>query len=406
MRPEVMDRVAAAPRTGLALWVAALGPLLLLGVLLALLVWWDAARVLRGDGYPPVERLTFQQTRLGSQGIVVAVLNDGPDPVRIAQVQVDQAYWNFTANNGMLLNHLGRTTLTIPYPWAHGERHVVRIVSSTGVTFDHEIPVAVETPRPSARFAWLFTLVGVYVGVIPVAIGLLWFPLVSRLGKTGLDFLLALTIGLLLFLLVDALQEGLEAAAGLPAAYQGTVLLAFSATAAYLALETLGRWLRSRQASAAHGRTAGWVLALLVAIGIGLHNFGEGLAIGAAFGLGATALGSLLIIGFTLHNTTEGVAIVAPLARERIRTSDLVTLGAVGGAPTIAGAWVGGFVYSPLWSVAFLAIGAGAIAQVVVQIARQTAGERSIVQYFTTTPVLSGLLAGFIVMYVTGLLVS
>jgi ZIP family zinc transporter len=398
---------AAASRTPPGrTWLVALVPLALLGALVAVILWWGPADALRGDAYPPVEILTFERVELGPDGIRATVMNDGPDPVTVAQVQVDDAYWQFSADRGTRLGHLGRTTLHIPYPWVHGEAHALRIVSSSGVTFDHEIAVAVETPRPGARALWVFTLMGVYVGVLPVAIGLLWFPLVAQLGKRGLDFLLALTIGLLLFLLVDAVHDGLGIAALTPGSYQGVALFVFGALGAYLALETLGTWLRDRRGAGRQAGRGGWVLALLVAIGIGLHNFGEGLAIGSAFALGEAALGTLLIVGFTLHNTTEGLAIVAPLARERAHVVDLIKLGLVGGAPTIAGAWLGGFVYVPLWSVFFLAIGAGAIAQVVVQIGRQMAGDVPVGRHFATAHVSGGLLAGFAVMYATGMLVG
>ena len=407
MRPNVAEGVAADRRTFGARWLVALLPLALLGALLGLIVWSGPADAIRGDGFPPVEQITFQRVELGPDGIVVTVLNDGPDPVTIAQVQVDEAYWSFTSDSGRVLSHLGRATLAIPYPWVHGDAHVVRIVTSTGVTFDHEVAVSVETPRLNARFFLAFTLIGVYVGVIPVAIGLLWFPTVSRLGRTGLDFLLALTIGLLLFLLADAGHEGFQAAAVLPESFQGVALFVFGALGAFLALETLGGWLRSkRRAASGTGHGPGWILALLIATGIGLHNFGEGLAIGAAFALGEAALGSLLIIGFTLHNTTEGVAIVAPLARERVRIADFIRLGLIGGVPTIVGAWLGGLVYSPVWSVLFLAIGAGAIAQVVLQVSRQMAGGEPLARYLATAPVMAGLFAGFAIMYVTGMMVG
>jgi zinc transporter ZupT len=386
-------------------WALAVLPLVLLAGLLFAIVRMGPADAVRGDDYPPVERLTFGRVTLEPGAIVVSVLNDGPDPVTIAQVQVDEAFWTFESTNAAPLGHLGRTTLRIPYPWVAGEAHIVKILTSTGTAFEHEIPVAVETPTPSARFLGIFTLIGLYVGVIPVAIGLLWFPLLSRLSARAMEFLLALTVGLLAFLLIDGGHDGLEAAGALPESFQGAVLFVLAAAGAYLVLETTGAWLKARRRS-----TSGdsWILALLIAVGIGLHNFGEGLAIGSAFALGEAALGTLLIIGFTLHNTTEGLAIVAPLAREsrRVPIRDLIKLGLIGGLPTIAGAWLGGFVYSPVWSVLFLAVGVGAIAQVIVQIVRQMSGGQPVARQLARGPMLAGLAAGFAVMYLTGMMVG
>ena len=396
----------AGRHRGATLWALAVLPLVLLGSLLGLLFWSGPLDAVRGEAYPPVEDLVFQRVELGPEGIVTSVLNDGPDPVTIAQVQVDEAYWAFTAEPGTTLAHLGRTTLTIPYPWVEGDAHALRLVTSTGVTFDHEIAVAVETPTPDARFFGVFTLIGLYVGVIPVAIGLLWLPLVSRAGRTGLDFLLALTIGLLMFLFIEAGHDGLEAAALAPSSFQGVGLFVFGALAAFIGLEMVGGWLRARRRDTGASEERGWILAQMVATGIGLHNLGEGLAIGAAFALGEATLGTVLIVGFMLHNTTEGLAIVAPLAREPARVSRLLRLGMLGGAPTIVGAWMGGLVYSPIWSVLFLALGAGAIAQVVVQLTRQVVGEESVAGYMTTPPVAGGLFAGVAVMWLTGLVIG
>jgi zinc transporter ZupT len=398
------EETATAARPNFLL---ALLPLVLLAGLIAVIVWSGPADSIRGENFPPVERLTFQRVTLEPGAIVVNVMNDGPDQISISQIQVDEAYWTFTADRGTVLGHLGRTTLRIPYPWVEGEAHIVKVLTSTGTPFEYEIPVAVATPRPSARFFGVFTLIGLYVGVIPVVIGLLWFPFLARLPSRGMDFLLALTVGLLAFLLVDGTHEGLEAASLLPESFQGAVLFVLAAAGAYLLLEGIGGWLRSRRRAAGDGQS-GWVLSLLIAVGIGLHNFGEGLAIGSAFALGQAALGTLLIVGFTLHNTTEGLAIVAPLARarQRVSTPDLVKLGLIGGVPTIAGAWLGGFVYSPVWSVLFLAIGVGAIAQVVGQIARQMTRDGSPAKAMASGPVLAGLLAGVAVMYVTGMLVG
>jgi len=384
---------------GWHLWLLGLLPLVLLAGLVVLVLRTGLVDTVRGEA-PPVEVLSFQRVELTPDGLAVEVLNDGPDPVQIAQVQVDEAYWAFTMDPPGPLGRLGRARLSIPYPWVKDEAHGVRLVTSTGVTFDHEIPVAVATPRPGWRFFWVFALIGLYVGVIPVALGLLWYPLIGRLGPGALGFLLALTVGLLLFLLVDAVHEGLEAVETMPGAFQGVALLVFGIFAAWLSIEAFGAWLAKRQA----GEGAAWVTALLVAISIGLHNLGEGLAIGAALGLGQVALGRLLILGFTLHNTTEGLAIVAPLAKTPVSLARLLTLGLVGGLPTIAGAWLGGFVYSPALSVLFLALGAGAIAQVIVQIVRAMAAGRPLADSLRSGPVMAGLLIGFALMYTTGML--
>ena len=176
-------------------WLLAALPLVLLAGLLAVIIYSRPADSVRGGNVPPVERLTFQRVTLEPGAIVATVLNDGPDDVTIAQIQVDDAFWTFTADRGQELGHLGRTTLRIPYPWVEGDAHVVRVLTSTGTAFDHEIPVAVATPTANSRFLAVFTLIGLYVGVLPVAIGLLWFPFLSRLSPRSMDFLLALTIG-------------------------------------------------------------------------------------------------------------------------------------------------------------------------------------------------------------------
>jgi zinc transporter ZupT len=389
-----VDRVVP-DRPSPLVWVFALVPLILLAALLALLIQTGPAEMIQGGDVPPVEKIAITQVRLEPGRIDLSVMNDGPDKVTIAQVIVDDAFWAFEAAPSATLSHLQGTRIRIPYPWVHGETHVVRLLTSTGVTIDREILVAVETPRPSARFFGIFTLIGLYVGVIPVALGLLWYPLMRRIGASGLQFLLALTVGLLAYLLVDSAHDGLEAAALVPGSYQGTALFVFGAMAAYVVLDMTGAWLaRRRRTSQASGAASGWVLAVLIAVGIGLHNFGEGLAIGSAFALGELGLGTLLIVGFTLHNTTEGLAIVAPLARdesaERVGIGGLIQLGLIGGVPTILGAW----------------LGVGAIAQVTRQIVMQSAGQHGLDAYLRRAPVVAGLALGVVIMYATGLIVG
>ncbi len=403
----MIPETAQTGRSPRALWIRALLPLALLSLLIAAIVRFEPAERLRPEGMPPVERLVIDRATLAADGITLSVMNDGPDAVTIAQVTVDDAYWAFTSEGGSTLGHLGRTSIHVPYPWVVGEAHLVKILTSTGATFEHEIAVAVETPTLTASHLTAFALIGLYVGVLPVALGLSWAPVIARLTTRGLDVLLAVTIGLLAFLFVDAVHEGLEQSSALAASVQGPALFVGAAAAAYLGLELTGQWLRrarARRRDAAAGD--GSVLALLIAIGIGLHNFGEGLAIGAAFALGEAALGTLLVIGFTLHNTTEGLAILSPIARDRPSLPLLAKLGLIGGVPTIAGAWLGGFVYSRLVAVLCLGLGAGAIAQVVQQLSTQIAAGRPASERFASAPVMTGLLAGFAVMYATGMLVG
>jgi zinc transporter ZupT len=280
-----------------------------------------------------------------------------------------------------------------------GEPHVIKLVSSTGLTFEADVAVATQTPTVDARYLTTFALLGIYVGLIPVFIGLLWLPFLRSINRKWIDFFLSLTIGLLVFLFVDTLAEALEVSGQVAGAFQGLSLLLIGLVGTPLALSALGEWRRAH-------RTAGSSLyiAFLIAAAVGLHNLGEGLVIGAAYATGEIALGTFLVLGFLLHNTTEGLAIVAPVAAERPTLRQLAFLGLIAGAPTIIGAWIGGFSYSPVQTTLFFAIGAGAIAQVVWELwklfARRT--ESGLAAPLNA----AGVLAGLAVMYLTGLLVT
>jgi zinc transporter ZupT len=390
-------------RRGLPTALVALLPLVLLALLLLVLRAFDPTRAFQAS-FPPIEELTIERVVLRPGVLEAQVVNGGPEPVTVAQVQVDEAYWDHRIEPGRTVPRLGRATVTVPYPWVEGEAHVLKLVTSTGLAFEKEIPVAVPTPRPSLTFVLIFALLGLYVGVIPVALGLIWFPVLGRLPAAWLDFFLCLTLGLLVFLGIDALEEALEVTGAVPGAFQGVGLLALGGLGSFALLMVLERsWIGRRRGDE---RTSRLALATMVAIGIGLHNLSEGLAVGAAYTLGNIALGTMLVVGFTLHNTTEGLAIVAPIARMPVGLPTLAVLGAIGGIPTIFGAWLGGFTYSPLLALLFLAVGAGAIFQVVFQIAGQMAARREGVEGLVTLPNAAGFLAGFLIMYGTGLLVA
>ncbi|MFQ6046693.1 MAG: ZIP family metal transporter [Gemmatimonadales bacterium] len=379
-------------------WFWALLPLLLLGGVALAVAETDLTAFLR-RGVPPAEDLTVDRAVLRPGIIVLDVVNGGPDPVTVAQVMVDEAYWDFTITPGATLPRLGRGTIEIPYPWVQGEPHLVTLLTSTGLTFTHEIRVATETPPAGPRYFVLFALVGLYVGIIPVAIGLMWYPWLRGLEPRWIHFALALTAGLLIFLGADTVHEALEASSSVAGAFQGVALVVVGFLGALLLLDMASRSRVDRTGS--EGRR--WV-AFLIALGIGLHNLGEGLAIGAAYSLGEAALGAFLIVGFMLHNTTEGLGIVAPIAKDRPGLATLAGLGLLGGGPTVLGAWIGGLAYSPLFATLFLALGAGAIGQVVLALYRVVSREAEGPVWNPLTA--GGVLVGLVVMYGTGLLVA
>ena len=231
--------------------------------------------------------------------IELTVRNDGPDAVSVAQAVVNDAFAQFTGAESPI-GRLETATVRITQPWVEGESYEIALVTSTGGTIVHEIPVAVETPVADAGFFGLMALLGIYVGVIPVALGMLWLPWLRRVPPAWLRALMGLTIGLLAFLAVDAAFEGFELAAEGSQAFGGAALVFVGAGVAYLLLSGVSAWLSKKAAGA-----SGYSLALLIAIGIGLHNLGEGVAIGASYAAGALALGAFLVVGFA-HPQHDG----------------------------------------------------------------------------------------------------
>ncbi len=388
-------------RSGLPAWAFAALPLALIAAGLVALLWLGVPGVGERRG-PPVEDLAVERTVLRPGSIELTVRNAGPDRTSVAQVLVNEQFVDFAADH-QTLERLESATLRLRYPWLEGQAYAIALVTSSGATIDHEIEAAAETPDPGVGLYGLMALLGTYVGVIPVTLGMLFLPFFRRLRERWVRGFMALTVGLLGFLAVDGTLEGLELAGEGSGAFGGAELLFMGAALAYLALTAVDRYLRDRREVARAAGVGGVQLALMVAIGIGLHNLGEGLAIGSAYALGALALGTFLVVGFALHNTTEGLAIIAPLAAERPSLARLGGLGLIAGAPAILGAWIGASALNPSVGAFLLGIGVGAIAQVIVQLepALRDASGR------TLNPAsIAGVVAGVAVLYGTGLLVS
>lgn len=379
-------------------WVAAAAPLVIVVALVVVFLAFNPIARLRE--VPPAEAVAFERTVFEPNLIELQLRNDGPDPVTIAQVLVNEAYWNYSISD-QALDRLETATLKIPYPWEAGLPVEVALVTSTGLTIAHRVEVAALTPELDARTLGIYALLGVYVGVIPVGVGLLWFPALRRASKRWLGFVLAFTLGLLVFLLADSIVEGIELAGETATVLNGMMLFVIGALGAVLGLFSVEKLLEGQHGGRVGAISGGLVLAYLVAVGIGLHNLGEGLAIGSALAVGEVALGTFLVLGFMLHNTTEGLAIVAPIgsAEKRPALWHFAALWAVAGAPTILGALLGGFAFLPAWASLLFGVAAGAIAQVLWAIAKSMPKGVEL----TSGAGALGFMAGLLLMYVTGL---
>ncbi|HLA14854.1 MAG TPA: hypothetical protein VJZ25_07505 [Gemmatimonadaceae bacterium] len=386
---------------GLRMLVAFLVPLILLAAVIILFVRTDGAG-LNVAPAAPIETVQFGRTILRPGEIELHLRNTSPEAITVAQVNINDAIWPYTISPSPRIPRLGSAVLTLAYPWVHGEAYEIALLSGNSIPFATSIPVAAVTTRVSSGTLLSFTLIGLYVGVIPVILGMLWLPAIRRISAGVMLFLMAATVGLLLFLGIDATAEALELTGELSDAFQGVAIVGIGIVGTWLLLDAVARQQHLSERTEAGARMS---LATVIAIGIGLHNLGEGLAIGAAYAIGAAALGTFLVIGFIIQNITEGLGIIMPIAKDSPPLRRLAVLGLIGGVPAIIGAWIGGLVHSPPLSILFLSIGAGAVFQVAYEIARKLVwGDAAL----RKRPLFAfgGVLAGMMVLYITGLAIK
>ena len=397
-RGETLER---GPLSGVPTWILGAGVAALIAAVLVVLA------VAGGDSLPdrlgpPVEELAVERTQLEPNRIELTLRNTGPDEVTVAQAFVNDAFVDFTGVDEPI-GRLGSGTIALTYPWQEGQPYIISLVTSTGVVIEHEIPAAVETPKADGDLFALMALLGTYVGIIPVVLGMMLLPAMRRFKPDWIRVLMAITVGLLAFLAVDATLEGIDLANASGGAFGGVELLVLGAGLSYLVLTAVDRHLRARGEREGDESGGAGRMALMIALGIGLHNLGEGLAIGSAYAIGELALGAFLVVGFAIHNTTEGFAIVAPLTRSNPSVRRLLLLGLIAGAPAILGGIIGASVTNPELSALLLGVGVGAVVQVIVQIApamRDRAGR------LLDTATATGVAAGVVAFYLTGLLIT
>jgi zinc transporter, ZIP family len=414
-------------------------PFIVIGAMIVLLL--NSPGILFQSSIKPLPEISIEKVEFSDDTIVAFVRNTGPSEITIAQADVNDRIYPAAIEPGQTLTRLADARVIIPFVWNTGEPYSIGITTDDGTRFEKTINSAAPAPRPTVGQASTFALIGTYVGIIPVMMGLVWYPFIRRLSPNKYNFFLSLTAGLLVFLGIDALLESNEIAVNaLAPAFNAQILIIMVAIVSFISLLYVSQRLIQRaskrskpdieyktgysshsepepdlELSDTRSSSTSFqqqllirpiAISMMIAIGIGLHNFGEGLAIGAAVLLGEVALSSFLILGFTLHNTTEGLAIVAPMAKSRrIPVTKLMIMGLIAGGPTIMGAWIGGFLYSPIATIIFLSIGAGAIFQVVYSIGSwmyHTNGSRGLLNNHS---IIIGFAFGMLIMYLTGLLV-
>jgi zinc transporter, ZIP family len=399
--------VAGKRRPVLERWrLWALVPVLLLVAVVSIFTAAGGSLVeLVGRNPPPADEFDIRRVELERGEVRIRVTNPQRDDLTIASVTVDDAIVPFTVEGPTTLERLRSATIVVAYDWVEDDPLSVGVTSSTGIQTTEEIAAAVETPDPSLEGFFGYAVIGFLVGVLPVALGLLWLPSLRRAAPEWLAAFMALTAGLLAFLAFEALSEAIDLQATLPAGLGGTGAILLGVSTSYLAMTYISQRFASAENRGRSGAIGGLALATLVATGIGLHNLGEGLAIGSSFALGELTLGTFLIVGFMVHNVTEGLGIATPIADGgRASLARLAGLVLIAGGPTILGAWIGGFIRSDVLGVLFFAAAAGAAFEVVVEVVRYVA--RKAPGGLTSGYAIGGFLGGIVIMYVTGLLVG
>ena len=376
-------------------------PIILLAGVIALFL--STGGGLNLNSAAPVENLDIERYTLKPNEITLHSRNTGPEQITIASVIINDAVMPFMVSPSADVPRLGRADIHINYSWTHGEAYGIRVFTSNAIPFDIAIPVAFETPQPDQKTFWSFTLIGLYVGVIPVLLGIFWFPALRQLGRRTMTFLMAATAGLLIFLGLDTLAEAFEFANKVPSAFQGIGLIGIGAVTTFMILDAISKQQTNATGDESQRRLA---VAFIIAVGIGFHNLGEGLAIGAAYNVGEMALGTFLVVGFIIQNITEGLGIIAPVLRDKPSIKNLAIMGLIGGGPAIIGAWIGGYTPSPFLAVLFLAIGTGAIFQVIYEIAKLIQKDIEREGNAMSGAVVSGVLSGMLLLWVTGLLIK
>ena len=386
------------PTSKPVLAISAIGPIILLAIVIAFLLGPASTFLQFGVVLPEV---SIEKVEFIENEIQATVRNTGPIDVNVVVADVNDRIQPAAIEPDSSLKRFETALVRIPFDWNEAQPYEIGVTIDDGTRFTTEVDAAFASLEPNVDLFVFLGMIGFLIGVVPIMIGLLWYPFIKKLGKNALNFFLAFTMGLLIFLGIDAVLEASEISEKhLSSIFNGELLIVTVVILSFLSLYGVGQKLIKTNNMSTLSK--GLVISLMIAIGIGLHNLGEGLAVGAAIALGEVALSTFLIIGFAMHNTTEGLAIAAPLTNSKAKIAKMIGLGLIAGLPAIFGCWIGGFSFSPLFTLVFLAIGAGAIFQVVISIF-QYMKEKS--DLLSNPSLFTGISAGLIIMYLTSVII-
>ena len=378
--------------------ISAIAPIVLLAIVIAFLLGPASTFLQFGVVLPEV---SIEKVEFIENEIQATVRNTGPIDVSVALADVNDRIQPAAIEPDSSLKRFETALVRIPFDWNEGQPYEIGVTVDDGTRFTTQVDAAFASLEPDVDLFVFLGMIGFLIGVVPIMIGLLWYPFIKKLGKNAFNFFLAFTMGLLIFLGIDAVLEASEISERhLSSIFNGELLIATVVILSFLPLYGIGQKLIKTNNLSTLSK--GLTISLMIAIGIGLHNLGEGLAVGAAIALGEVALSTFLIVGFATHNTTEGLAIAAPLTNSKAKIAKMVGLGLIAGTPAIFGCWVGGFSFSPLFTLIFLAIGAGAIFQVVISIFQYMKDKSDLL---SNTSLFAGVSVGLIVMYLTSVII-
>ena len=378
--------------------ISAIAPIVLLAIVIAFLLGPASTFLQFGVVLPEV---SIEKVEFIENEIQATVRNTGPIDVSVALADVNDRIQPAAIEPDSSLKRFETALVRIPFDWNEGQPYEIGVTVDDGTRFTTQVDAAFASLEPDVDLFVFLGMIGFLIGVVPIMIGLLWYPFIKKLGKNAFNFFLAFTMGLLIFLGIDAVLEASEISERhLSSIFNGELLIATVVILSFLSLYGIGQKLIKTNNLSTLSK--GLTISLMIAIGIGLHNLGEGLAVGAAIALGEVALSTFLIVGFATHNTTEGLAIAAPLTNSKAKIAKMIGLGLIAGTPAIFGCWVGGFSFSPLFTLIFLAIGAGAIFQVVISIFQYMKDKSDLL---SNTSLFAGMSVGLIVMYLTSVII-